>query len=356
MAEDSPSHIAAAVRRHLGEAAALDGADRRPEYRRLLRHVQASEAGVPTDYGGHPLQYLAAAVEWGSEDVFLDYVTWAGAVLSARGYGVSGLASDLSAWRGFYRTRLGGRAGGRVAALLELGEQALASGQGPAPAVQERDPPPAPETGAMLDYLLAGDSARAHALFRQVARREGGPVAAGVRLVQPAMRQVGLLWQRNRISSAREHLASGVARVLLSPSPARQQPAAAEGGRRLVVACCPCNEHSLGTHLVAAAFRRTGWHVHNLGANVPIPDLLNFVHEWRPQMVAVSLSLAVHMPPAREAILRLRGEFGARRPTVMVGGRATCLFQEGWRITGADLWAPHAEAAPAEAGSTEGSA
>lgn len=65
--------------------------------------------------------------------------------------------------------------------------------------------------------------------------------------------------------------------------------------------------------------------------------------------MGLSVSLPVHLPAAREAVLALCDEFGARRPATMIGGLPTNLAGEGWRITGADLWAPHAMAAVAAA-------
>jgi methanogenic corrinoid protein MtbC1 len=333
------ARTATAVRRALAEAAALRGDDR-PEYRTLLRHTQAAEPGIPTDYGGHPLQYLALALEWGRPEVFVDYLAWAGEVVSRRGYRVADLMADLREWAAFYRARLSPEAAESAAGLLAEGERALEQGRAPSDAYLHSGVPEAPEAVAFLGHILDGDSARAQALFDQVAARDGGPARAAVRLVQPAMYEVGLLWQRNRINVAREHLATGVAQGVLAAACA-DPPAEALHGR-LLLACCAYNEHALGLRLLGAAFREAGWAVQNLGPNLPVPDLVAYAADWQPDLVGLSVSLPVHLPAAREAVLALRGEFGARCPATMVGGLPTNLAGDGWRITGADLWAPNA--------------
>lgn len=162
-----------------------------------------------------------------------------------------------------------------------------------------------------------------------------------VRLVQPALYQIGNLWQKNEINVAREHMATEICRNVLA-SAYLQATFAPPIGKTAMFACIEGNHHALGLRMLADAFETKGWQVFYLGANLPCRDLMREVDAKRPQLLALSASMPQHIATASTTIESLRAEMGSACPEIWMGGLATLLEQSIWKITKADSWAADA--------------
>ena len=65
-----------------------------------------------------------------------------------------------------------------------------------------------------------------------------------------------------------------------------------------------------------------GWETTYLGASVPIESLVGLVQARQPDAVAISATIAPHLPRVRDAIQAIRAAPLARQPVIVVGGRA----------------------------------
>jgi methanogenic corrinoid protein MtbC1 len=65
--------------------------------------------------------------------------------------------------------------------------------------------------------------------------------------------------------------------------------------------------------------------------------------------VGLSISLPAQISAGRRVIEAIRGDGGAGRPAVLVGGLALNQLDGLWRELGADLWSANAKAALSEA-------
>ncbi|HYN42066.1 MAG TPA: cobalamin B12-binding domain-containing protein [Thermoanaerobaculia bacterium] len=189
-------------------------------------------------------------------------------------------------------------------------------------------------SGPFLLALLAGDEAAAEGLVSR-SRSLGADTALVVRdLVMPALCEIGRMWTRGEASIAEEHLATAlVSRVLsrssggaaISPGPAR----------RIVFACLAGEFHDLGIRFLADVARECGWDAESLGANVPREALVRFVEQRPPAALALSVSLAGHIPEAAQAIAEVRAVVPGI--TILVGGLAFREDPERFALTGADV-------------------
>ena len=145
------------------------------------------------------------------------------------------------------------------------------------------------------------------------------------RVVQAAQREIGRLWQLNRISIAQEHMATAISHVVMSRlfDEARADPRL---GKRIVVACVEGEYHEFPARIVADFLDLGGFDVRYLGANVPTDDLLRMLREDRPDLLALSVTMSFNVSTLRGVLARLRQE----HPTlpVLVGGHA--LEWEPW--------------------------
>lgn len=189
-------------------------------------------------------------------------------------------------------------------------------------------------SGPFLLALLGGDEAAVEGLVSR-SRGLGADTALVVRdLVMPALCEVGRMWTRGEVSIAEEHLATAVvSRVLGRSSGSCGAPPGPD--RRIVFACLAGEFHDLGIRFLSDVARECGWDAESLGANVPREALVRFVQQRPPAAVALSVSLAGHVPEAARTISELRAVVPGI--TVLVGGLAFREDPERFSLTGADI-------------------
>jgi MerR family transcriptional regulator, light-induced transcriptional regulator len=170
-----------------------------------------------------------------------------------------------------------------------------------------------------LHTQLAGDR-RAALQFIEGALRAGHSVASvRASVVQAAQREIGRLWQEDRISIAQEHLATAISQLALAHL-FQHSEFRARLGRKILVACVPGEQHDLPARLFADALDVDGYDVRFLGADVPLPDLLDAIAIERPDLLALSVTMVFNLPSLRETLQRVRA--ANPRLRIAVGGHA----------------------------------
>jgi methanogenic corrinoid protein MtbC1 len=188
-------------------------------------------------------------------------------------------------------------------------------------------------SGPLLVALLAGDDHGTDGVFQQAVVRGADPALIARDLVQPALDEVGRLWEKGEIGIAEEHLATAlVARAFLLHAGCAKPPGL--GAPRLVLTCLAGEFHELGARLAAEIGRREGWQVELLGANMPREAALEYIELRNPQAVGLSLSLAGHVVEAAAMVKRIRSV--APGAKILTGGVAFRRDPALSGLTGAD--------------------
>ena len=197
---------------------------------------------------------------------------------------------------------------------------------------------------AYLDAVLQGSRQRARAVVEE-ARADGVDIRSlYLHIFQPALREVGRLWQENRITVADEHLATAITQALMSQLYAEIFSAASGPQRTLIAACVDAERHEVGLRMVCDLLEMQGWDTTFLGATVPSESLAAMVRERRPDAVALSVSLAPHVSRLARTIAELR-ELGEATPAIVVGGRPFLEQPALAASVGADIVASDADEA-----------
>ena len=198
---------------------------------------------------------------------------------------------------------------------------------------------PADAHGRYLAAVLAGNRKQAFGVVDEA-------LAAGMALrplylevFQPALREIGRLWQDNRITVADEHLATAITQAAMARLYDRLFAAATPGGRLLVAACADQERHEVGLRMLCDILEMDGWDTVFLGASVPVDALVGMVRERRPDVVALSAAISPHLSRVREAIRAIRDDVPGPQPVIAVGGRAFADDPELAVRLGADLTA-----------------
>ena len=172
---------------------------------------------------------------------------------------------------------------------------------------------------AYLGALIRGDRHHCRAMVEEMLQEKTDIKDLYVGIFQRSLYQVGELWECNKLSVAREHMATAITESLL-PLAYQTIFSAPHCGRKAIVACAANEYHQLGGKMVADILELNGWDGFFLGANTPITDLLSLVDEKNPDMLCLSLSIYAGMPELIKLLERVRGQF-AELP-VIVGGQA----------------------------------
>lgn len=125
-------------------------------------------------------------------------------------------------------------------------------------------------------------------------------------VLQKGLSKIGQAWYEGTMSVQQEHFASSLAvrqleALLAATAPPTQN-------FRLLIACPPHEHHTFSSLLIALLFRRRGWDVIYLGANVPMDRLKATVKSIRPKMVIMSaqtLKTAAYLAEMAELLREL---------------------------------------------------
>jgi methanogenic corrinoid protein MtbC1 len=146
-------------------------------------------------------------------------------------------------------------------------------------------------------------------------------------VIRPAMEVVGDRWEKGQWSVSVEHLAS----VALNGALSRlRRPTELESriGPTAVLAAPAGEQHVAGLACLAQVLEDDGWHVENLGANVPAEDLVGFVADREVHLVALSIGTADRLPALRETIEALRDSDAGTSPMpIMAGGHGVMAIE-----------------------------
>jgi MerR family transcriptional regulator, light-induced transcriptional regulator len=195
---------------------------------------------------------------------------------------------------------------------------------------------------AYVEAVLEPDARRARRLVAD-ACDAGTPVAwLYLGVVQPALHEIGRLWQEAKIGVANEHLATQITAAVMAELAGRIQPGGAAGeGRRAIVSCSPGEMHVLGGQMVSDFLEADGWEVLPLGADTPAEELARLAREEGVDVVALSTALPVHLLAAGTACAALRRL--PDPPFIVAGGQAFGGEESRAIAVGADAFAPDPE-------------
>jgi MerR family transcriptional regulator, light-induced transcriptional regulator len=188
---------------------------------------------------------------------------------------------------------------------------------------------------AYLHALLARESARASGVVADALTDGVAIEDIYLRILQPALYEIGHQWATGELNVAEEHYATAVTQQLLETLSARMRVPPTDG-RLAVVTGTPGELHEIGARMVADFLEADGWEVLQLGASTPAPDLAALVASERPDLVALSTATAGSLPGIAEVLTRLRR--CRPRPLLVVGGQFwTAENSRSARSLGADL-------------------
>lgn len=269
----------------------------------------------------HHLKFLLSAMVTATPEMFVEYAQWLKRVLESRQLSVQHPIDSFSLMLKFICKRIDDVDQRIASEVINSGLQAL----------QQNDSGPDyyQQPGEMImatsqDYtkgLVEGNRKQSEQMIQQLIKQGTSLIDIEVGMVQPAMYEIGRLWQENRISVAQEHLATAISQNALARAFATadfEDPV----DRSAICACIEGNHHSLGLRMIADAYEISGWDVTFLGADTPSSSIISQVDSERPDVLALSISLPHQVLALKQLVEQLRSDMGAATPAIVVGGLA----------------------------------
>ncbi|MGY0711557.1 cobalamin B12-binding domain-containing protein [Azospirillum argentinense] len=309
------------------------------------RYGEAGRERCVEDVGFH-LLYLAEAVASDSPALFREYVAWVKILFAGIGIPDEELGESLEILRDVVAVRVDPATAARAHACVEEGLSALPGLPREAPPFVQPDAPLGALARSYVDALLAGDRRRAAALVTEATAAGATVPDLYLHVFQPALREIGRLWQTRAITVAHEHFATAATQAIMG----QLYPAIFAAERRglsMVATCVGGEQHEIGIRMVADFFEMAGWDSHYLGANTPASSIVHALRERNAQILAVSATITAHVGRVAALVAAVRAEPWERPPQVLVGGYPFNLVPDLWRTVGADAFAPGAQEAVA---------
>lgn len=191
---------------------------------------------------------------------------------------------------------------------------------------------------AFISALLQGEHKKCLAIANDTIKSASDIEPFYLYIIQPVMYEVGMRWELAEISVAHEHLASAiVGSIMAALSLAKIDSKKIKG--KVVVTSSPNEFHEIGAWMVSDVLEYDGWEVQYLGANTPHPDLINLLKSYKPDILAISVTISFNINKARDIITEIKNTPDLHELKVMIGGRVFNENSELWRSTGADGFA-----------------
>jgi methanogenic corrinoid protein MtbC1 len=231
-----------------------------------------------------------------------------------------------------------------AAEMIDGARAALPAMPGTTASLIDDEQPLAALARAYMRTLLGGYRQAASRLVFDAAER-GEPIGRlYLHVLQPALREVGRLWQTNRINVGQEHFCSASTQVVMS----QLLPHAIDErrrGRRIVVACIGGELHDVGARMVGDFFEMDGWEAYFCGADTPQRAIGEVVVERAADVLAVSATMGHRLHAVQDLVERMRADPRCAHVRILVGGHPFGVDPALWRTVGADGSAPDAAAA-----------
>lgn len=171
----------------------------------------------------------------------------------------------------------------------------------------------------LVPYLLRGDRKSCSKICHEYLDKGHSINQLYESILKSSLYEIGLLWEQNKISVAKEHLATAIAEGILNELyphiiSKKQIP------KRVLLSTAENEEHQVGIKMVSDIFEMKGWETNFVGAGVPVYDLLEYISDFNPDIIAVSLSIHFNYPGFLKLVENIHEVFPHIK--ILAGGQA----------------------------------
>jgi MerR family transcriptional regulator, light-induced transcriptional regulator len=283
----------------------------------------------------YELKFLASSLEVASPLLFLDYICFVHLVLESMGVPAANLRLKLEIIQEVLVEHLPAEAADQVIRTVQPAVACLESSPPAAPSYMPVQKPFDEYADRYLHLILAGR--RREAVEYIIHSVEQGLLVQDVylQIFAPCLKEVGVLWQTQQITTASEHYFTATTQLITSlfyPKIFNHN----QKNRRLVAACLGDELHEFGMRMIADFFEMDGWDSYYVGANTPASALIQTLNEQNADVLALSVTILTHIPALKDAIRAVRASEACHSIKILVGGYPFLVDPDLWKKVGAD--------------------
>jgi len=170
-----------------------------------------------------------------------------------------------------------------------------------------------------MDALLHGKREKCRRVVTELIHKKADIKDVYTNLFQKSMYEIGSLWEHNKISIAKEQIATAITENLLSlfyPTLF----SAERTGHTSVICSVHEENHQIGGKMVADFFESRGWNSEYVEIRDPVDDFLGYLKVKDPDMVGFSVSLQQNIPYMKQLIRKVKSIFPG--VSLIIGGQA----------------------------------
>lgn len=211
----------------------------------------------------------------------------------------------------------------------------------------DRQPEPGGDAGqlgpygeAYVEALLDGRREHAWQVLADAERAGYDIPGIYLRILEPAMVEIGRRWAIGQADVFQEHFASNATTAFMAAYMAGT-PLLRTGP--VVIGMTVGGEfHDIGIRMVMDLLLLEGFDAHYLGINLPTESLLRAIAEREPKLVCISVTMPYLRNSVADLIRIIKGDERSHRVRILVGGRGFLHDPESWRDVRADGYASNA--------------
>lgn len=170
-----------------------------------------------------------------------------------------------------------------------------------------------------LDSLLDGKRKECKKIVTDLINNEVPPRDIYIGLIQRSMYRVGQLWEGNKISIAKEHLASQISKQMLEIIQTRKN-GFVPSGKKVMITCIEKEFHDIGAQMIANYLEQRGYEVYFLGANMPTSEIIQSIEEVNPDIIGISSNFYINVIRLTKLIDEINLKFQGKE--ILIGGQA----------------------------------
>jgi methanogenic corrinoid protein MtbC1 len=200
------------------------------------------------------------------------------------------------------------------------------------------------ESIAYLNSLLNAEKESAYKLIMNLLDKGTSIKDIYLQIFEPVQKELGVLWQKGKISVAQEHYSTAVTQLIMSRL--YDYLFEVKKNNNIFIGACTKGElHEIGLRMISDLLELNGWNTYFLGANVPPDGIIEILLEKEAEVIGLSATMSYNLSEVRKVIELIRSSKECKDLKIIVGGNAFNSSEKIWKKTGADYYASGAEEA-----------
>jgi len=281
------------------------------------------------------IEFLAESIAINRPEIFINFLEWLMLTLKSLSFPTEDMLNSMLVLQQTLSAEYPGEKGEQMEKVLAMALQRMWEYDGELETNIKSDAPLSDLAKTYLEHLLVGNRMQAREMIVNYAHNVEDVRDLYLWVFQPAMREVGRLWQMNEATVAQEHYVTAATQLIMS----QLYPLIFGGERRnqtMIATCVGGELHEVGMRMVSDFFEMDGWDTFFTGSNTPSSSIVTTLKQEDAVLLGVSATMTSHISSLSEIIEAVRSDSELDHVKILVGGYPFLVIDNLWKDLGAD--------------------